>query len=331
MALDRRSIERKDFPVERRGYSAPAVDAHLSALADEVDSLSAELERLRRLSPAAATAEQVRSILEAAESSAAEIQRSAEEHIRGAQEQADDETQAIRERAAHQARTQVGAVSSATEAMLERLRSMESKLGSLGEGCERLSGDLKQLEGSLSQVAGAIVAPSLPVGSTRPAAPGPEAPSVAGTESAAPVPEDSVPAPADSGPTPDDAGPTPNDSGPAPDDAGPAPNESGPAPDDAGPAPKDSGPAPKDPGPTPSDSEPAPTGSEPVREDSVRNGEDETRAGLSGDEADGARLIALNMALTGTPRGKTARYLQENFSLSNPDRLLDEVYASVDQ
>jgi hypothetical protein len=46
------------------------------------------------------------------------------------------------------------------------------------------------------------------------------------------------------------------------------------------------------------------------------------------DEA-GARLIALNMALSGTPREETARYLAERFSLADPDRLLDDVYAQA--
>ena len=36
MALDRQSIEKKDFPVGRRGYEPEAVDAHLSAIAGEV-------------------------------------------------------------------------------------------------------------------------------------------------------------------------------------------------------------------------------------------------------------------------------------------------------
>ena len=44
-----------------------------------------------------------------------------------------------------------------------------------------------------------------------------------------------------------------------------------------------------------------------------------------GDEA-GARLIALNMALSGTPREETARYLSEHFELADADALLDDVY-----
>lgn len=44
---------------------------------------------------------------------------------------------------------------------------------------------------------------------------------------------------------------------------------------------------------------------------------------------EGARVLALKMALDGTPREETARYLSENFELDDPGALLDEVYARV--
>jgi DivIVA domain-containing protein len=47
------------------------------------------------------------------------------------------------------------------------------------------------------------------------------------------------------------------------------------------------------------------------------------------DEA-GARLIALNMALNGQSRGETDRYLADNFDLTDRERLLDEVYESIE-
>ncbi len=40
-------------------------------------------------------------------------------------------------------------------------------------------------------------------------------------------------------------------------------------------------------------------------------------------------MIALNMALNGSAREETARYLSENFELDDPEGLLDEVYARV--
>lgn len=49
----------------------------------------------------------------------------------------------------------------------------------------------------------------------------------------------------------------------------------------------------------------------------------------AGEDSEGARLIALNMALNGEPREDTDKYLQENFDLADRAALLDEVYASV--
>jgi hypothetical protein len=49
-----------------------------------------------------------------------------------------------------------------------------------------------------------------------------------------------------------------------------------------------------------------------------------------GEDVEGARLIALNMALNGQSRAETDRYLAENFDLSDRDALLDEVYATVE-
>jgi hypothetical protein len=71
-------------------------------------------------------------------------------------------------------------------------------------------------------------------------------------------------------------------------------------------------------------------GGEPVALDEAGHAVGEQAASATADDAEGARLIALNMALNGTPREETDRYLSENFQLSDRDGLLDEVYASVD-
>lgn len=73
MPLDRQSIEKRDFPIAPGGYDRDAVDAHLSQIAAEVEQLRAA----PRETLAASASEQVRTILEAAENSAAEIQRQA--------------------------------------------------------------------------------------------------------------------------------------------------------------------------------------------------------------------------------------------------------------
>jgi len=267
VALDRQSIEKKDFPVGRRGYDPEAVDTHLSSLADEIADLKRSARR-RSDTLASSASDQVRSIVEAAESSAADIQRDAENEAREIRDEANAEAQATREQATEQAREYVGSVSESTDTMLKRLDSMENELGSLIEslrtGGNRLTADLKLLETNLTEVSGVVV-------------PRPQF-----------EPEEPTPAP-----EPVAAEPEP--------EAEPAAAEAESVPESA---------------PTEAESEPATNG--------------EVAGDGGGDDAEGARLIALNMALNGTPREETARYLNENFSLSDANGLLDEVYASVD-
>ena len=159
MALDRQRIERKDFPIGRRGYDPDAVDTHLAALADEVDELKRQSRR-RTETLAAAASEQVRAIVEAAETSAAEIQRQAEEEATEIRTEAAGEARSTREQATSQAREYVGRVSESTSTMLQRLEAMESELGTLIEalktGGNRLNADLQLLENNLEEVRDAV-------------------------------------------------------------------------------------------------------------------------------------------------------------------------------
>lgn len=160
MALDRQSIEKKDFPIGRRGYDPDAVDAHLKLLADEIDELKRSARR-RSESLAAAASEQVRSIVEAAETTAADIQRQAEDEAREIRTEASHEADATREHATSEARDYVGKVSESTTGMLERIDAMENELGALIEslrtGSNRLNADLQLLEGNLAAVKNAVV------------------------------------------------------------------------------------------------------------------------------------------------------------------------------
>jgi hypothetical protein len=49
-----------------------------------------------------------------------------------------------------------------------------------------------------------------------------------------------------------------------------------------------------------------------------------------GEDLDGARLVALNMALNGESREDTERYLLQNFQLEDREKLLDEVYTAIE-
>ena len=219
--MEREEIERRDFPVGRRGYEQGAVDAHLREVADEIERLrtGAATARKPAASLAAGTSEQVRLILEAAESGAAEL----------------------REDAGRQAKAHVARVEEAAEGMLAKLEALQSELSALLDGLraggERLTEGLAALQAQVGDV-------------------------------------DPLPA------------------------AEPAPE------------PEDFAAAEPEPEPEP---EPAPPAAK------ADNGADEA----------GARIIALNMALGGSSREETAAYLAENFSLPDPDSLLDDVYAKV--
>jgi DivIVA domain-containing protein len=257
VALDRQSIEKKDFPVGRRGYDPEAVDTHLSALANEIADFKRSARR-RSDTLASSASEQVRAIVEAAENSAADIQRAAEDEAREIREEASTEAQSTREQAADQAREYVDKVSESTNSMLQRLDAMEGEFASLMEslrtGSNRLDADLTLLQGNLSEVSAA----TLPHRTFEP--------------------ETDEEAPAEHAAEADGADPV-------------ALNGEGAA---------------------------------------VPAGAEGAAAGAGGDDAEGARLIALNMALNGTPREETERYLSENFELSDRNGLLDEVYASVE-
>src|SRR5271156_6739591 len=109
--FDRQAIERRDFPIGRRGYDPSAVDAHLRALAEEFDELQrTAITGGADVSVASTAGTQVHSILQAAETAAAEIERHALENARQGREDADRDADRTREEALERARQQVSAV-----------------------------------------------------------------------------------------------------------------------------------------------------------------------------------------------------------------------------
>jgi DivIVA domain-containing protein len=309
VALDRHNIEKKDFPLGMRGYDPNAVDAHLSGLADEIASFKEEARR-RNDTVAASASDRVRAIVEAAEQSAADIQRAAEEDARSIREEATAEAGSTRENAQREAREYLDKVSTSTNAMTERLNAMEQEMNAMVEsvrtGSGRLTTDLQQLESGLSEVSSAI-APRPEFVPDEPAAPA-SAPSGGAVWEPAPLHE---PAPVH------DAGEVHD----APSDELTEPTfAAGFSPDPVSEAPA-------------AEASPEPEAAEfdsVVGDGGHSNGFDQPPPVQQGADAEGARLIALNMALNGTPREETARYLSENFHLSDAGGLLDEVYASVE-
>src|SRR5689334_9764824 len=156
MPLDRQSIEKRDFPIGRRGYEPEAVDAFLAQLADEVDALQRAQRRRSTESLAQAASEQVRAIVEAAETSAADIERAAEEEASQIRSDASRDAERTRTEAVEKARGHVGEVSEATAQMLQRVTAMQEELNRLVEGLRtgtnRVSADLALLEGNMAEL-----------------------------------------------------------------------------------------------------------------------------------------------------------------------------------
>jgi DivIVA domain-containing protein len=141
--VDRDEIERRDFPVGRRGYDQGAVDEHLRRVADELDGLKARPAASAAASPlSAGTSEQVRLILEAAEAGAADLR-----------------ADAGREAGEHVAR-----VEQAAGGMLGRLDELERELGSLLDALrvsgERLTEGLARLHEQVGDVGAAEEPPA---------------------------------------------------------------------------------------------------------------------------------------------------------------------------
>jgi DivIVA domain-containing protein len=281
MSLDRQTIEKRDFPIGRRGYEPEAVDEHLARLADRIESLERQPQRRNPESIATVASQQVAAIVQAAESTAADLERQAADEAERIRREAEAAARSTREEAVEASQEHVGRVSESVAQMLKRVDAMEAELSALVEslrtGANRLQADLTLLEGNMGELAGSSAGRGAPSRADAvaegarsrevlaPAAPAaaPEPPRAAASEEAAPT----AAAPAD-----------------------------------------------------------APAEKEPTVERPA-----EAPAGSTDDEdVEGARLIALNMALNGTARDETDRYLAENFDLSDRAALLDEVYASVE-
>jgi DivIVA domain-containing protein len=223
--LNRQSIERHDFPTTRRGYDTAAVDAHLRAVTAEVEALLQRTQHAGEPALGTAAATQVQGILDAAQATAAEIERAARSDAQGIREEAAQD--------AERARAHVETLAQTTAALRARV--------------ETLDGEVNALALSLRAVEGVPLAPISSPAPTQPL----------GAESAPALPVAPVAAPAQP--------------------ASPAP----------------------------------------------------ARA-AGGNDLDGARLVALNMALNGESREQADRYLAENFELADPKKLLDEVYSAVE-
>ncbi|MGH2865082.1 MAG: hypothetical protein ACRDJX_07500 [Solirubrobacteraceae bacterium] len=266
MDFDRQAIERRDFPIGRRGYDPAAVDTHLRALAEEFEQLQrTAITGGGDLSVASTAGTQVQSILQAAETAAAEIERHALENARQLREDADRDAERTREEAVERARQHVVGVAQVAAKLLEHVGSMDGEVNALVEslraGAGRLAADLSAVEQNMGELYDAATGRAVAVAAAE-----------------APREYDAPPA-----------------REPEPEPQSRFESEL----DDA------------------LEATPVAVGAP-------------AQAGAGRADVDGARLIALNMALNGESRADTERYLAENFQLPDRLKLIDEVYSAIE-
>lgn len=301
--LDRQVIERRDFPIVRRGYDPASVDAHLRALAADVEELRREAQSRGPESLAAVAGTQVQGILEAAQATAETIEREAAQAAQDVRAAADADARRIRDEAIERAQERVAAVSQATEVLLARVGTMDGETQALVEslrtGAGRLADDLAQVEGNMSALYDAAAGGGQGGGDAQRVEVGTEPPAQYVAVEDAPV----TGPPVQPHEVPFAEPPGDSREGMQGDPYAGALHEEA-----LHPARAEQGQEPSLPlaGPT----EPA--------------------AVASSEDLDGARLVALNMALNGDSREETGQYLAENFAVPDRERLLDEVYAAIE-
>jgi DivIVA domain-containing protein len=350
VAVDRQTIERRDFPIGRRGYDPAAVDAHLREVAAAFEELQRAGVPKGETSRAVAAGLQVQGIIEAAERAQADIEREAREKTQRTRDEALLDAARIREDAIAQARTLVAAVTQATSVLLERVGSMDGELATLVEslraGATRLTGDLAAVKGNMGELYDAASARTGSLGA------GAEAPAVSD------VPAREIAAGSQPQPQPP-AAPTPESAEQEP--AAEASAESAPAPSaPAGgaartiTAPEPASPSADEQAPearfedmaasltghgaaaTVAPAESAVSTTAPQAQMWTTPAEEPAAAppppapAHEDGDLDGARLIALNMALNGETRADAERYLAEHFKLVDRAKLIDEVYAAIE-
>ncbi len=299
MSLDRQTIERRDFPIARRGYDIDAVNEHLAVLADEYEASGRAGRTSKAGSVASNAAEQVRVIVEVAEQTAAEITREAELESRQLLQDAREEAERLRTDAGQEARAHVATVAEVAQALLDRVEGMDRELGTvldgLRSGVRRVTADLVLLQGAVGEFRAAGAGPggrtpassdqSLPAAgqpSRRPTAPNGDA----NGAHAAVDGEDNLELEEDI-------------------QTGSAERRG-----------REVGTSPP----------------EPLRRaagDASRSNPSDDDEGVldpATSEEARARMIALNMALNGVPREETQRHLEDNFDVADVESVLDDAY-----
>jgi DivIVA domain-containing protein len=319
--LDRQEIERRDFPIVRRGYDPASVDAHLRALSSEVEELQRETEHRGQESLASVAGTQVQGILEAAQATAETIEREAAQDAQSVREAAAADARRTREEAIARAREHVAAVSQATEVLLARVGSIDGEtrtlVDSLRAGAGRLAGDLTTVEAEMEALYDAAAGRAASGGG------------VAGEAAGRVIAAAGAGAVGEAGPGENGVSQIPATAAPVEALVGSQVEQGAEPGFELAAQPRaDATAQPYAQAATEPESELH--AGEPTAHEEPSFAHEAPGEPAGAGDLDGARLVALNMALNGDSRQDTGRYLAENFEIAEPERLLDEVYAAIE-
>lgn len=307
--LNRSAITGVSFSTVVEGYDREEVARHLAVIAERV-------EQARATGPEAS--DELHSILEGAQQSAAALRETALREAREITEQARREADVERARANDEATTQIRQANAAVRGLLERVNALQLGVEesqqrvqeAAADMAERLAQSSQPLVAVLGERAEALGAELDLIGS-----------GLARRESELPTVTGPAPAVAQPAALPASAPiPLPRESQAA---TGPAEETgAGLAADDLEVAERELATMPAQEAPRavePKASAVGPEASAVAPEAARRTGTER------------ARIVALNMALGGKPREETERHLQEEFDLDDSAKILDEAYSRADK
>lgn len=142
-----KDVIRQDFPIARRGYDTAAVDSYLERLSERLKEAASRDE----VPVASSVSEQVAAIVGAAEKTAAEMHRKAEEDTSRMLAQAAADSRAHVQRVEDSSKTLLSELSSLRERAQKLMEDLESSSSQLSDGLHNLREDVSTFRGEAAE------------------------------------------------------------------------------------------------------------------------------------------------------------------------------------
>lgn len=142
-----KDVVRQDFPISRRGYDTAAVDAYLVRLSERLKEATERDE----IPVASSVSDQVGAIVGAAEKTAAEMHRTAEEDTSRLLAQAAADSRSHVQRVEDSSKTLLSEISALRERAQKLLEDLEASSRQLADGLHNLREDVSTFRGEAAE------------------------------------------------------------------------------------------------------------------------------------------------------------------------------------